>query len=452
MIGHPHDHPFWGCNIEDINEYDQQKLESKLKLVVSVFNEISKYINSLSKSINIELLNFSTVISYCQLISVLSENHQIPDSLIRIVDVEKFASDLTPVLNDIQNFQNENSKLLEKYHNKIYEEDIAVVLNKFEASYDSFWRIFSPNYYKTKKKISQHLIRKQSLSYSNLLSDTKKIFRVIELKERIHSTKSQITEPLATLWNDTDTNVNLVSITINWLKKYFEKRIAITDNDILTKYILNSLNLPKELVEQKNLIERTLNEFKIQVNLVLKSLEVDARLVFPEQIANTSLDRLDRIFNSWKNNIHLLVDWTRYQKSVKICKKMGIESFLHEMYSDKVKFDEYIPQFKKSYLYHLFQLILKENPILRDFEALNQNRRIEKFQELDQVQFQIAKLRLLANLFENKPDSAWEGSKSSQLGYLQRQFRLKRGHHPIRKILANVPTIVQQLCPCFMMR
>ncbi|MFA5728351.1 MAG: DUF3320 domain-containing protein, partial [Candidatus Neomarinimicrobiota bacterium] len=155
--------------------------------------------------------------------------------------------------------------------------------------------------------------------------------------------------------------------------------------------------------------------------------------------------------SKWLNNISLIVDWKRFQVEYDRCKNVGLQNYLDKMLGSEMDQYELIQKFKKSFLFFLFQKILDSNPILKEFESLKHDRCVKIFQNLDTLQLELAKLRVLKTLYDNKPDTSWEGTKSSQLGYLQRQFRLKRGQHSIRKIMANIPTVVQQLCPCFMM-
>ena len=97
MIGHPHNHPFWGCEIQNINEYEQQQISKSLDSVLQQFESICNLINSFSNELSIELINLSTAISYCQLLTILSEEHQIPISLAKLLNVDKYYLQIEPV-------------------------------------------------------------------------------------------------------------------------------------------------------------------------------------------------------------------------------------------------------------------------------------------------------------------------------------------------------------------
>ncbi|MEK0337237.1 MAG: AAA domain-containing protein, partial [Nitrosopumilus sp.] len=188
-----------------------------------------------------------------------------------------------------------------------------------------------------------------------------------------------------------------------------------------------------------------------ELNVLTKDLQVNSSIILKNGIEKTDFNRIDELLTNWTSNIKLIVDWTRYQRAYADCKQGGLDPYLNIIYSgDDILFD-IIKKFKKSFLFNQFQDILNKYPVLKTFESLTQDNIVKKFKELDLFQLELAKIRVLTNLFNRKPDTSWDGSKSSQLGYLQRQFRLKRAHHSIRRIFGNVPNIVQQLCPCFMM-
>ncbi len=452
MIGHPYNHPFWGCEIKTINEFEQQKISKSLDSFLQQFENICIQIKTFSNKLSIDLINFSTTILYCKLLTVLSENHQIPKSLKTVLDVNKYCSQIEPVLERINLFNSQKEKILEKFKKEVFNEEVHEIIELLKTKFKSFWRIFQPNYYKTKKMITQHITDSDNhLSYNEIITNLENIIKNLEIKKEIVDTKSKLTDPLSSLWNGTDSNTDVIKAAITWFNKYSENRISELDDKNLSEFILDSSSIPNELLQNKTILEESISNLMTSLENVLERLAVNKKILFVNGIEKTELSYIGRLSASWKANIHLLVDWTRYQKAFDDCKRAGLENYLEIIYSDKNGIENLIIKFKKSFLFNQFQNVFNKNPILRDFEALTQNKIVKKFQELDSFQLELAKNRVLTNLYERKPDSSWEGTKSSQLGYLQRQFRLKRGHHSIRKIFANVPNVVQQLCPCFMM-
>ena len=453
MIGHPFSHSYWGCEIDSVNEYEQQKIDQHFNSAIDTYKIVEKKISGFSKSIKIELKNISLTLSYCKLLSILNENHKIPQSLVQIENIESFISQLEPILDKINNYNKQREEILTKFNDEIFCEDIDEIIELLNTKYKSFLRIFQPTYYKTKKRVTNHFIGKDDfLTYKEIISSLKVISKNIAQQNEIENTDDNLITPLSELWDGVRSNTDVIKAGLSWLNKFSENRISGTDDENLSDFILDSSSIPKELIQLKDSIEEKIPELLKNIGKAQKNLIVNDSIIFPEGIEETNLIDINELLTKWKLNINKLVDWTRYQRAYNECKNAGLEPFLDMLFTEDEKdIDSLIIKFKKAFLFHQFQSLLDDAPALKNFEALTQDKIVKKFQELDSFQLELAKNRALTKIFEQKPDTSWEGSKSSQLGYLQRQFRLKRGHHPIRKIFANIPDVIQRLCPCLMM-
>ena len=453
MIGHPFNHPYWGCGIDSVNEYDQQNIEQQFNSAIDNYKSIEKKISSFSKNIKIKLKNISSTLSYCKLLTILNENHKIPQTLAQIKDVESFTFKLDPVLEKIENYKTQKEEILSKFNDKIFSENIDEIADLLNTKYKSFLRILQPSFYKTKKRVTNHFTGKDDfLTYKEIILSLEKIGKNIEQQNEIENTDKNLTTPLSDLWDGIHSNANVIKAGLSWLNIFSENHISGLDDESLSDYILDSSSIPEDLIQLKDSIEESIPELLKEINKVQNNLKVKDSIVFPNGIKEIALIDIDEILSKWKSNINKLVDWSRYQRAFNECKNAGLEPFLDKLLTeDETGIDGLIKKFKKAFLFHQFQSILGDAPALKNFEALTQDQVVKKFQELDSFQFELAKNRALTKIFEQKPDTSWEGTKSSQLGYLQRQFRLKRGHHPIRKIFANIPDVIQRLCPCLMM-
>lgn len=453
MIGHPFSHSYWGCEIDSVNEYEQQKIDQQFISAIDTYKIVENKILSFSKSIKIELKCISSTLSYCKLLSILNENHKIPRSLVQIENVESFNSQLEPILEKIDDFKKQREEILTNFKDEIFSENIDEIAELLNTKYKSFFRIFQPEYYRTKKRITNHFIGKNDfLTYKEINSSLKRISKNIEQQNEIENTDDNLITPLSELWDGVRSNTDVIKAELSWLNKFSENRISGTDDENLSDFILDSSFIPDELIQLKDSIEESIPELLEKLGIVQKSLKVNYSIIFPNGIEKTNLIDVDEMLTKWKTNIKKLVDWTRYQRAYNECQNAGLESYLDKLFiEDRKGIDSLIIKFKKAFLSHQFQLILDDTPVLKNFEALTQDQIVKKFKKLDSFQLELARNRALTKIFEQKPDISWEGTKSSQLGYLQRQFRLKRGHHSIRKIFANIPDVIQRLCPCLMM-
>lgn len=96
-------------------------------------------------------------------------------------------------------------------------------------------------------------------------------------------------------------------------------------------------------------------------------------------------------------------------------------------------------------------LIFRAEPELEEFTAAGQEGRVRSFRELDCSLLQGARKLVRSIAFANYPNRFLSHSGAGELGIVEGQVNRKRGHMPVRRLLARAPSIVQALKPCFMM-
>lgn len=107
---------------------------------------------------------------------------------------------------------------------------------------------------------------------------------------------------------------------------------------------------------------------------------------------------------------------------------------------------------RRLFLYTWVENVLSEEHLLSLFRAHVHEARISRFAELDQQQLDIARARIRKQLTDLVPDEKHRAlSASDELAILQRELMKKRGHLPLRKLFAKIPTLLTTLKPCLMM-
>lgn len=100
-----------------------------------------------------------------------------------------------------------------------------------------------------------------------------------------------------------------------------------------------------------------------------------------------------------------------------------------------------------SYFSGLVDHAYVERPRLSRFDRLTHERLIQEFNQLDEASFRYAQESLVERLHANLPSKHAPG----EMEVLRREFTKKRRHLPIRKLLREAGTVIQQAKPVFMM-
>ena len=103
-------------------------------------------------------------------------------------------------------------------------------------------------------------------------------------------------------------------------------------------------------------------------------------------------------------------------------------------------------------IYELWiESVIDEAPVLADFHGEDHAVILERFRELDRLWIEATRSRLARALRERQPELSGTARRGSKLAVLEAEFRKKRRHLPIRRLLREAGDIVQAIKPCFMM-
>src|SRR5690606_7147625 len=81
----------------------------------------------------------------------------------------------------------------------------------------------------------------------------------------------------------------------------------------------------------------------------------------------------------------------------------------------------------------------------RNFSGDAQTAAVEKFRALDTGVIELTRDLLRARLAETVPQPGGAAAATSEVGLLQRQAALKRGHLPVRRLIERLPNLLPRL-------
>ena len=144
-------------------------------------------------------------------------------------------------------------------------------------------------------------------------------------------------------------------------------------------------------------------------------------------------------------------EWTEYAEARARAAALQLEPFLAAAAGVEVPPAQLVSAFRRATLATWLDLAERERPELRRWERGEQERLQGEFRRLDERRQELARVRLRHTLAAARPDPGWEAAPDSELGLLQRELRRKRGHLPVRQLLARIPAALTRLKPCLLM-
>ncbi|RKU31332.1 DUF3320 domain-containing protein [Candidatus Poribacteria bacterium] len=199
----------------------------------------------------------------------------------------------------------------------------------------------------------------------------------------------------------------------------------------------------------KDYLDLAINEFKKHRDLLYECLGTDSQSIFDTDPELVFFSDLDCRLELWQKERGKLHTWGQFSELMIGCKNTIAVQMLENIH--KLNPEDLVPCFKANYTESLLHDSILKNQSLREFVTEIHEKKITDFQHLDTTSLDLNRIRLIAELQQQRPRLFTGASKESEIGILQGQFNRKRGHMPIRKLLSVVGGLVQRIKPCFMM-
>jgi very-short-patch-repair endonuclease len=148
-----------------------------------------------------------------------------------------------------------------------------------------------------------------------------------------------------------------------------------------------------------------------------------------------------------------LDEWTRYAKVEKEAAAFGVEAVLDEVKAGEVKAAEAAEAFRARFFRLWLDALHQHVPTLGSFATDSHERLIARFAELDRLAVRTSADRVRSELLgkPTRPAARDGAPETSELGILLREVNKKRRHLPLRKLFAQIPSILPRIKPCLMM-
>ena len=218
--------------------------------------------------------------------------------------------------------------------------------------------------------------------------------------------------------------------------------------------ITKDLNQLIDCINDKNSLQHELisykNELGSNLSRLLGLLKTSTdRLFASPKLEYVNLDILRARLNDWLGKQGHLRDWSLYCQAYDKCSQTIANPLLR--YLDKVDPHDLVKIFEINFAEVILENALTSRKALQEFSREQHEQLIEAFQHDDRQCFKINKRRLMYSLRQKYPDLTAGASPESEIGILKGQFERKRGHLPVRKLLAKLGDLIKTIKPCFMM-
>ncbi|MCC5831230.1 MAG: DUF3320 domain-containing protein [Phycisphaeraceae bacterium] len=153
----------------------------------------------------------------------------------------------------------------------------------------------------------------------------------------------------------------------------------------------------------------------------------------------------------WIEHAADLGNWCYYRRIRRTAAESGLKPLIAELEAGDVLPEELGEGFERTVLEKWLKAVMDQEEVLRRFNSLEHQRRIEQFQELDQRHLTLSRDQLVATLVRSVPRLYAAPSSGSEVGILKREIMRQRSRMPVRKLLRSIPHLLPRLKPCMLM-
>lgn len=453
LLGDPTASPWRGCSPPVILPGDEV--------------EIARSINRLKESIE-ELLNRSTELTHicgvskieriAEIESVLSAARIVAES--QPIDRSVLINDAWNIPNDtalslittIRQYQSQKSNLEKLFAEHAFNQPVSEKLEDFRLRSSKIFRLFDAHYRSLKREIRGWFTDIAPKSNQEIVARLDELSKCIVTQKSLDSHEDAGKSLFGSHWKGSFSDPTRLAIFSKWIVLYRKEllRGALSEqtNDVV------STGLDKARLE---ILIRTISGLDSEFRKCLDDLTPRIGLSLEEAFSSSDtnsivLSDIVEKCNFWTEKIDNIRYWVKYRSVRARCNPPIADRVLSAIESGVVHdTKDLLPAATATLMLSMLRLVYMERPVLREFIGENHEKKIERFHELEHNLMQLNRLRVQESVVARKPKFMDGASQNSHVGILIGEFKKKRRHLPLRKLMSSAGSTIQRIKPCFMM-
>ncbi len=432
--------PWYGFNRKELSYKENIELKDIMNLIKEKTGKINTLLDEVLSNTGITITSFSDLKNKINLFNSIYNLSIYDENIFDVVMLNKIITGLKKYNEDVKRYEEAKNKLSEMFNDEIYSLDLETLFIKYQTKYSSIFRTFNKEYHHDTKLLNSYKKdSKHSLKYAGLLEYLKAGSTVKYFEKNIEDIKQK----MLSLFNSFEgkDNVNLIDV-----EKQLED-LALYMNDSLS--VLSSVSLEdfEKIKEKLKEVIEYYNRVNLEEDLVKIQAFYDKEII---DFETCDLTLLEEKLTICINNFDSINDWIQFYNILCELEYLKLDKFIEKAEKIGVDKKDLVHAYELTFYEQLMYSLIAKDPTLHQFSRLKHDELVEKFKECDTSRFELSKAEILSRLSKAKPDVSFIAS-GSPASVIMREANKKRKQKPVRKLLAEIPELVQTLKPCFLM-
>jgi len=327
-----------------------------------------------------------------------------------------------------------DSLLMKKNNNS---NNLTEVLEIVENVINSI-TILSDNY----KKITN--LSKINAQYEVVMQDIVSLNKIQKTEQLFVDNDKELQNKFSTYYNGINTDWHKIIEKLEYIKQF----VAMCKEYSLSEKFIKKVSTDEKIAQK---LEECSNRLISEKDIIYSDFDWFAHL-----FENTEDMYKQSIFEDYDKiesclNLSLLEDWIDFTSIRKQCLEFGLIDFIEKIEKLEISSDSILNIFLKRFYKLWLDVVLPNYPSVFSFRSRNQQILIDEFNKLDEMQFEISRLRIRERLIANLPNMDVTTSSLEEVGILKRELSKQRKIIPLRRLFKEVPNLLATLKPCIMM-
>jgi hypothetical protein len=357
---------------------------------------------------------------------------------------------VAPLLNELSHTQNRLKAAHSKFSDRAFEIDVAPLLEEYKQRSVSFLRFLSSRYRYLKREITMLYREAAPDDITQRLRDLETLSDCQALRESGPALDERGTLLFGSMWQGLDSDSVQLEAFSGWVTAF---RTALRQRRLTPTAIERvcgdgPLDDVDETVARVAAAEHLTRD---TLGQIIDRLHWNIESTFGAPLDTVSFEDLRRRLTMLLDNIPGLHAWAQYVARRTSCDTPLTEPILALLEDGAIPPSCVVPCFEGAFAEALLRGAFDARPALAQFVGKLFDETRTRFADLDRSLIAGRRQQVARQLFDFRPTLSAGASAGSEAGVLLGEFARKRGHLPIRKLMASAGGLVQRIKPCFMM-
>ena len=207
---------------------------------------------------------------------------------------------------------------------------------------------------------------------------------------------------------------------------------------------------PDHFEENQRNLSDLLARYKVKITHIFDHLRFSEKARFEEngRFLNEPLATQKALWMLWEREIDQIDQIISLNHMYTGLIEKGLSQIVRLSYNWEDAPDLMVPLLQRTWYESLLEIAEHERPTLARFDHTVHQSHIDRFRQLDLEQFRNNRFQIAWRHWKNLPQ---KDQGAGQVGLLLQEFRKKRRHKPIRRIILEAGQAIQAIKPVFMM-